>query len=77
MYLNKYIIFCNQFNFIEGWQIQNCIIAVLECVNILDRKCFNSNIAMKIDVRKVFDTFHLDFFISVLGRFGFSDIFCF
>lgn len=46
------------------------------CVNLLDKKFFVSNIAIKVDIRKVFDSMSCSLILDVLHRFGFSDGFC-
>lgn len=34
------IVSSNQFGFIKGWQVQDCIAAVPKCLNLLDKKYF-------------------------------------
>lgn len=46
------------------------------CVNLLDKKSFQGNMALKIDIIKTFENLNLDFLLHVLHRFGFSSIFC-
>lgn len=44
----------NQFGFIKGRHIKDCIIATLDCVNLLDKQGYDGNVALKIDIRKSF-----------------------
>lgn len=44
------------FGFIKGWNMEDCIAMVSNCVNLLDKKCFWGNVALKIDIRKAFDS---------------------
>ncbi|KAK2642140.1 hypothetical protein Ddye_023903 [Dipteronia dyeriana] len=50
------IISLNQFGFVKGRQIQDCIAIASDCINALDKHCYEGNIAIKIDIRKAFDT---------------------
>lgn len=52
----NHIIFLNQFGFIKGRHIKDCIDAAFDCVNIMNRKCFGGNMVVRIDIRKAFDT---------------------
>jgi len=50
-----------------------------DTLNLLDRKSFGGNLAMKIDVKKAFDTLELNvcfFLLKVLKWFGFNEVFC-
>lgn len=47
-----------------------------EAVNLLQNRSFGGNIALKIDIKKAFDTMDWDFPIHVLHPFGFNDTFC-
>jgi len=71
------IISVEQRGFIRGRNIKDCIILASEAINVLDKKSFGGNLALKIDVSKAFDTLNWTFLIKVLKAFGFSDIFCF
>jgi hypothetical protein len=42
----------------------------------LKKKGFAVNLAMKIDIRKTFDTLEWSLLISVLQNFGFNQTFC-
>lgn len=47
-----------------------------EAVNLLQNRSFGGNIALKIYIKKAFDTMDWDFPIHVLHPFGFNDTFC-
>lgn len=70
--MTSQIISPNNFGFIKGHQIQDYIVAASDCVNILSWKCYGGNMAMKIDIRTVFNTPRWDFLLLVLRRLGFS-----
>lgn len=42
----------NQRGFIKGRDITDCIGVASEVVNLLDKKCFGGNVALKIDIKK-------------------------
>lgn len=65
-----------QRGFLKGRQILECICVASESFNMLDRKCFGGNIALKFDVKKAFDTLDWKFLIHVLKKFGFDSKFC-
>lgn len=66
----------NQFGFIQGRQIGNCIAGASECFNDLrSSTARGGHLAMKIDIRKAFDSIKWPFFIEVLKCFGFSETF--
>ncbi|KAM5549757.1 hypothetical protein ABKV19_000925 [Rosa sericea] len=69
------IILPNQFAFLKGRQISDCIFLASECVNLLDNKCRGGNVAIKFDVAKAFDTLNWDFLRRVLNAFGFHATF--
>ncbi|CAL0324041.1 unnamed protein product [Lupinus luteus] len=69
------IISTQQRGFIKGRQIHDCICIASEAVNLLDHKTFGGNLALKLDVRRVFDTIDWKFLLSTLQAFGFSDSF--
>jgi hypothetical protein len=60
------IISVNQKGFIPGRHIHDCIMTASEAVNLLHKKTYGGNIAMKIDIRKAFDTVNWQFLIHVL-----------
>jgi hypothetical protein len=43
---------------------------------MLHKKYFGGNLAIKIDIAKVFDTIYWNFLIKVLKVFGFNNTFC-
>ena len=43
---------------------------------MLTKKQFGGNIAIKVDIRKAFDTLDWNFIIAVLKQFGFFYLFC-
>jgi len=47
-----------------------------EVINLLSKKQFGGNIAIKVDIRKAFDTLDWNFLLEVLRQFGFSNLFC-
>lgn len=47
-----------------------------EAINLLDKRSFGGNVALKIDIRKVFDSLDWNFLIKVLLAFGFDSKFC-
>lgn len=70
------IISTQQRGFIKGRNIKDCICLTSEAVNVLNKKTFRGNLAMKIDIAKAFDTIDWSFLIRVLKRFGFCEVFC-
>jgi hypothetical protein len=65
-----------QRGFIKGRNIKDCIALASEVINVLDKKSFGGNLALKIDVSKAFDTINWDFLLKVLSCFGFNHTFC-
>ncbi|KAK3222012.1 hypothetical protein Dsin_009037 [Dipteronia sinensis] len=65
----------HQFGFIRDRHIEDCIALASDCVNVMHKKCYRGNLAMKIDIRKAFDTLDWSFLRRVLQAFGFSPIF--
>ncbi|KAK3221689.1 hypothetical protein Dsin_008714 [Dipteronia sinensis] len=55
--------------------VEDCIAFTSDCVNVLYKKCYGGNVAMKIDFRKAFDTLDWKFLCRVLRAFGFSQTF--
>lgn len=45
-------------------------------MNLIDQRSFGGNLALKVDIRKAFDTLEWSFLLKVLRQFGFSDTFC-
>lgn len=66
----------NQKGFIKGRNIKDCLCLASEAINILDKKSFGGNLALKIDITKAFDTLDWRFLLKVLRCFGFNDTFC-
>ena len=64
------IIYKVQRGFVKGRNIKDCIILTSDAINVLDKKCFGGNLALKIDVSKAFDTLNLNFLFQVLQQFG-------
>jgi hypothetical protein len=65
-----------QSGFNQGRNIKDCICIASEAINVLDKKVFGDNLALKIDISKVFDTLDWGFLLKVLKQFGFNPIFC-
>lgn len=70
------IISIQQKGFIPGRNIQDCIMTASEAVNLLHKKVYGGNIALKVDIKKAFDTINWQFLVHVLHRFGFNQLFC-
>jgi hypothetical protein len=66
----------HQRGFIPTRHIQDCIMTASEAVNILHKKSDIPGIALKIDIRKAFDTVNWEFLLKVLQCFDFSPCFC-
>ena len=47
------IISKNQFGFLKGRHIEDCIVAASKCFNVMNRQCWGGNMAMKIDIKKL------------------------
>ena len=65
------IISPNQYGFVQGRQIQDCIGIASEAINMLSKKVIRGNVAYKVDIHKAFDTLSWKFLLLVLTRFGF------
>jgi hypothetical protein len=52
------------------------VIIASEAVNVLSKKSYAGNIALKIDISKAFDTLDWNFLLAVLKQFGFGETFC-
>jgi len=70
------IISTQQRGFIKGRSIKDCICLTSEAVNVLNKKSFGGNLAMKIDIAKAFHTIDWHFLLKVLKGFGFCSQFC-
>ena len=75
-YILPNIISTEQRGFVKGRNIRDCIALTSEAVNLLDKRSFGGNLALKIDVSKAFDTLNWEFLINVLQGFGFNETFC-
>jgi len=62
--------------FIHQRNIKDCLCIASEATNLLHKKSFEGNLALKIDITKAFDTLEWPFLLKVLKTFGFNDIFC-
>jgi hypothetical protein len=65
-----------QRRFIHGRQMKDCISVSSEATNLMHKKSFGGNLALKIDIPKAFDTLDLGFLLKVLHAFGFNTTFC-
>ncbi|XP_057789598.1 uncharacterized protein LOC131006455 [Salvia miltiorrhiza] len=65
----------NQFGFISGRSIHDCIMLGSEGVNCMKRTNNGVNMACKIDIQKAFDTLRWDFLLLVLKMRGYDAIF--
>lgn len=70
------IISSQQRGFIKGRQIIDFICTTSEAVNLLERKASGGNLALKIDIKKAFDTMDMNFLLKVINSFGFDPKFC-
>jgi hypothetical protein len=70
------IISKKQRGFIQGRNIEDCICLASEAINLLNKKAFGGNVALKIDISKAFDTLDWSFLLKVLKQFGFNSQFC-
>ncbi|CAL0303089.1 unnamed protein product [Lupinus luteus] len=66
------IISIQQRGFIKDRQINDCICLASEAINLLNHKVFGGNLAIKIDIKKAFDTIDWDFLLNTLQKFGFN-----
>ncbi|XP_057808807.1 uncharacterized protein LOC131023278 [Salvia miltiorrhiza] len=62
----------NQFGFIKGRSIHDCIMLGSEGVNCMKRSHGGRNIACKIYITKAFDTLRWDFLLNVLRVLGYN-----
>ena len=65
----------NQFSFIKGRSIHQCIAIASDMVNVLDKSSFRGAMAIKVDIQKAFDTMEWGFLLNVLRKFGFCETF--
>jgi len=69
------IISVEQRGFVRDRSIAECVIIASEALNILDKRQYGGNIALKVDISKAFDTLDWNFLIMVLHNFGFNTTF--
>lgn len=50
------LVFKEKKGFIRGRNIRDCIFLASEALNLLDRKSFDGNVAIKVNINKAFDT---------------------
>ncbi|XP_057808540.1 uncharacterized protein LOC131023021 [Salvia miltiorrhiza] len=65
----------NQFGFISGRSIHDCIMLGSEGINCLRRSSGGQNMACKVDISKAFDTLRWDFLLNVLKVCGYTSQF--
>ncbi|XP_019425141.1 PREDICTED: uncharacterized protein LOC109334024 [Lupinus angustifolius] len=70
------IISPQQRGFIKERKIQDCICIASEAINLLEHKAFGGNLAIKLDIKKAFDTMDWTFLLDTLKAFGFNHKFC-
>jgi hypothetical protein len=58
------IISKEQRGFIKGREIKDCICLTSEAINLLHKKSYGGNLAIKIDIAKAFDTIDWSFFVK-------------
>ncbi|XP_019435878.1 PREDICTED: uncharacterized protein LOC109342329 [Lupinus angustifolius] len=66
------IISSQQRGFLKNRHIHDCICLASEGINLLDHKVFGGNLALKLDIKKVFDTIDWQFLMDTLRAFGFN-----
>ncbi|XP_019451876.1 PREDICTED: uncharacterized protein LOC109353976 [Lupinus angustifolius] len=69
------IISKHQRGFIKDRHIHDCICIASEAINLLDHKTLGGNLALKLDVKKAFDTIDWKFLRDTLKAFGFANSF--
>jgi len=65
-----------QSGFVHDRNIYGCVILASEVINLLLTKQFGGNVAVKVDIRKAFDTMDWNFLLLVLKMFSFHSVFC-
>ena len=70
------IISKEQRGFIQGRNIKDCLCLASEAINMMDKRAYGGNLALKVDISKAFDTLEWIFLLKVLRKFGFSEKFC-
>lgn len=69
------IISINQRGFVRDLHISDCVIIATEDINLLGKKTFGGNLALKVDKKKAFDKLDWHFLRHVLAQFDFNQIF--
>ncbi|XP_019418539.1 PREDICTED: uncharacterized protein LOC109329320 [Lupinus angustifolius] len=69
------IISQHQRGFIKDRHIHDCTYIGFEAINLLDHKTRGGNLAIKLDVKKAFDTIDWRFLMDTLKAFGFANSF--
>ena len=69
--ISSRIISSNQFGFVQGRQMGDCILGASECFNSLSNSAFGGHVALKIDIRKAFDSISWFFVLEIFRSFGF------
>ncbi|KAK3221988.1 hypothetical protein Dsin_009013 [Dipteronia sinensis] len=62
------IVSLQQFGFIRDRHVEDCIALASDCVNVLHKKCYGGNVAIKIDIRKAFDTLDWKFLFRMVTK---------
>jgi len=65
------IISPNQYGFVKGRQIHECIGIASEAINKLSKKVRRGNMTYKVDIHKAFDSLSWNFLLLVLKHFWF------
>ncbi|XP_057780029.1 uncharacterized protein LOC130998633 [Salvia miltiorrhiza] len=65
----------NQFGFIRGRLIHDCIMLGSEGINCMNRSCKGRNMACKVDIKKAFDTLSWRFILCAMEVMGFDQRF--
>ena len=69
------IISPNQYGFVQGREIQDCIGIAYATINMLSKNFRGGNVTYKVDIYKAFDTLSWKFLLLFLTRFGFHSSF--
>jgi len=69
------IISIEQRGFIRDHNIHECVILTSEVINLLEKRQYGGNVALKVDIAKAFDTLDRNFLLDVLRGFSFAETF--
>ena len=69
------IISAQQSGFVKGQTISDNFLLVQELITDIGRKCREGNVALKLDMVKVYDRMSWIFIVKVLHQFGFGERF--